>query len=186
MITEVPRSVSCSSKALLSTTGKANQLLFASRNMTLRLAGPLSWRVSRRAGSAGFRCFSTTTPWRMGSASQALKPPAFFNSPSDAYQLLPDSEKIGTAEEALFDQQIQSVKDWWSSKRYEGIKRPYSAEDVVSKRGSLQQTYPSSIMARKLFNLLKTRAAKGEPVHTSTLGSIFDLETRLTIISGCH
>ncbi|KAJ6151565.1 hypothetical protein N7470_007162 [Penicillium chermesinum] len=50
--------------------------------------------------------------------------------------------------------------------RYEGIKRPYSAADVVSKRGSLQQTYPSSLMARKLFNLLNERAAAGEPVHT--------------------
>jgi isocitrate lyase len=59
------------------------------------------------------------------------------------------------------------VKDWWASPRYKGIKRPYSAEDVVSKRGALQQTYPSSLMARKLFNLLEERAAKGEPVHTS-------------------
>ena len=59
------------------------------------------------------------------------------------------------------------MKDWWASPRYKGIKRPYSAEDVVSKRGALQQSYPSSLMARKLFNLLEERAAKGEPVHTS-------------------
>ena len=58
-------------------------------------------------------------------------------------------------------------EDWWASPRYKGIKRPYSAEDVVSKRGALQQSYPSSLMARKLFNLLEERAAKGEPVHTS-------------------
>lgn len=59
------------------------------------------------------------------------------------------------------------MRDWWASPRYKGIKRPYSAEDVVSKRGALQQTYPSSLMARKLFNLLEEKAAKGEPVHTS-------------------
>lgn len=59
------------------------------------------------------------------------------------------------------------MRDWWASPRYKGIKRPYSAEDVVSKRGALQQSYPSSLMARKLFNLLEERAAKGEPVHTS-------------------
>lgn len=61
------------------------------------------------------------------------------------------------------------MKDWWASPRFKGIKRPYSAEDVVSKRGALQQSYPSSLMARKLFNLFEERAAKGEPVHTSAL-----------------
>jgi isocitrate lyase len=87
--------------------------------------------------------------------------------PSDAYQLLSTQEKAGEAEDALYDQQIKDVESWWDSPRYEGIKRPYTAADVVSKRGSLQQTYPSSLMARKLFNLLNERAAAGQPVHTS-------------------
>ena len=87
--------------------------------------------------------------------------------PSDSYQLLATSEKTGAAEEALFTQEVKDVKQWWATPRFEGIQRPYSAEDVVSKRGALQQTYPSSLMARKLFNLLKERAAAGEPVHTS-------------------
>jgi len=86
--------------------------------------------------------------------------------PSDSFQLLSTADKIGPAEDALFEEQVQAVKEWWGTPRYEGIKRPYSAEDVVSKRGALQQTYPSSIMARKLFNLLNERAASGEPVHT--------------------
>lgn len=94
-------------------------------------------------------------------------PPLSAALPSDSYQLLPTSGKTGAAEDALFSQEVEDVKLWWASPRYEGIKRPYSAEDVVSKRGTLQQTYPSSLMARKLFNLLKERAAAGEPVHTS-------------------
>ena len=81
--------------------------------------------------------------------------------------MLPEASKAGEAEDALFEEQVQAVKDWWASPRYKGIKRPYSAEDVVSKRGTLPQSYPSSLMARKLFNLLEERAAKGEPVHTS-------------------
>lgn len=96
-----------------------------------------------------------------------VHPPVSTTLPSDSYQLLSTADKAGAAEDALFEQQVQDVKDWWASPRYNGIKRPYSAEDVVSKRGSLQQTYPSSLMARKLFNLLEERAAKGEPVHTS-------------------
>jgi isocitrate lyase len=85
---------------------------------------------------------------------------------SNAYQLLPTSSKAGLAEEELFDQQVQHVQAWWASERFEGIKRPYSPEDVVSKRGSMLQTYPSSIMAQKLFSLLNERAAAGDPVHT--------------------
>ena len=74
----------------------------------------------------------------------------------------------------MFEQQVQDVKEWWASSRYEGIKRPYSAEDVVSKRGSLQQIYPSSLMARKLFSLFKERAAAGEPVQTSIIYTLGD------------
>lgn len=103
----------------------------------------------------------------MSSHLPAVKPPLSTALPSDSYQLLLTSEKNGAAEDALFVQEVEDVKQWWASHRYEGIRRPYSAEDVVSKRGTLQQTYPSSLMARKLFNLLKERAAVGEPVHTS-------------------
>jgi isocitrate lyase len=87
--------------------------------------------------------------------------------PSDSFQLLSTADKAGESEDALFEQQVKDVEAWWKTPRFEGIKRPYSAQDIVSKRGSLQQTYPSSIMARKLFNLLNERAAEGQPVHTS-------------------
>lgn len=103
----------------------------------------------------------------MSSPLNPVAPPVSSALPSDSYQLLSASDKAGAAEDALYEQQIKDVEAWWNSPRYEGIKRPYSAADVVSKRGSLQQTYPSSLMARKLFNLLNERAAEGKPVHTS-------------------
>lgn len=95
-----------------------------------------------------------------------VNPPVSTPLPSDSFQLLPETEKAGRAEDALFTQQVKDVEAWWATERYKGIKRPYTAEDVVSKRGSLQQSYPSSLMARKLFNLLNERAAQGQPVHT--------------------
>ncbi|KAI1101301.1 isocitrate lyase [Jackrogersella minutella] len=95
-----------------------------------------------------------------------VNPPVSTTLPSDAFQLLPEAEKPGAAEDTLYEQQIKDVEAWWASPRYEGIKRPYTAADVVSKRGSQLQTYPSSLMARKLFNLIKERLAKGEPIHT--------------------
>ncbi|OTA92920.1 hypothetical protein M434DRAFT_396047 [Hypoxylon sp. CO27-5] len=95
-----------------------------------------------------------------------VNPPVSTTLPSDSFQLLPENEKPGAAEDALYDQQIKDVEAWWKSPRYEGIRRPYTAADVVSKRGSQLQSYPSSLMARKLFNLIKEREAKGEPIHT--------------------
>ena len=95
--------------------------------------------------------------------------PLLSPHPTDAFQLLSDAGKAGDAEDTIYSEQVKHVRDWWASPRYKGIKRPYSADDVVSKRGTLQQAYPSSLMARKLFNLFEDRAAKGEPVHTSAL-----------------
>ncbi|KAI4247887.1 MAG: hypothetical protein L6R42_009487 [Xanthoria sp. 1 TBL-2021] len=70
----------------------------------------------------------------------------------------------GSSEDATFEQEVKHVKRWWATPRWAGIKRPYTADQVVSKRGALQQTYPSSSMATKLFNLLQERAAVGDPV----------------------
>ncbi|CAG8961015.1 hypothetical protein HYFRA_00002555 [Hymenoscyphus fraxineus] len=110
------------------------------------------------------RCLSISAP--QASLLKPLQHPVSAALPSDSFQLLPESQKAGEAEDALYEQQLKDVEAWWASPRYEGIKRPYSAADVVSKRGSQMQTYPSSVMARKLFNLIKEREAKGEPIHT--------------------
>ena len=126
--------------------------------------------LSSTAGSPSHlavRSFTCGYPRMSSSPLPTVEPPVSTTLPSDSFQLLSTAEKSGSAEDALYEQQIKDVEAWWKSPRFEGIKRPYSAADVVSKRGTLQQTYPSSIMARKLFNLLNERAAEGKPVHTS-------------------
>lgn len=135
--------------------------------MLRNVARALPRQASQRVVGSTIRPISITALRSMPAGLPAADPPVSSALPSDSYQLLSTAEKAGSTEDALFQQQVQDVKQWWASQRYEGIKRPYSAEDVVSKRGSLQQTYPSSLMARKLFNLFKERGAKGEPVHTS-------------------
>jgi isocitrate lyase len=102
----------------------------------------------------------------MSSTIPPVSPPLPSTHPTDSFQLLPESQKPGKAEDEIYNEQIQQVKDWWATPRYKGIKRPYSPDDVVSKRGTVQQVYPSSLMARKLFNLLEERASEGKPVHT--------------------
>lgn len=123
--------------------------------------------AARSPNQQHIRSFSIAAQ-RMAPA-KPLNNPITATLPSDSFQLLPESEKAGAAEDALYEQQIQDVQTWWASPRYEGIKRPYSPADVVSKRGSQLQSYPSSVMARKLFDLIKEREAKGEPIHTSEL-----------------
>jgi isocitrate lyase len=117
------------------------------------------------------RPFSIASSRMSAFSLPTVSPPVSTALPSDAFQLLPENQKAGQAEDALYEQQLKDVEAWWASPRYEGIKRPYSAADVVSKRGSQQQSYPSSVMARKLFNLIKEREPKGEPIHTSSCTS---------------
>lgn len=86
------------------------------------------------------------------------------------------SEKVGEAEDRLFKAYVDEIKSWWASPRYEGIKRPYSAEDVAVTRGSFQPIYASSAMARKLFNLITQKASEGKSLSTSSDSPIFLLE----------
>ena len=135
----------------------------------------LSARVPRRTAalptaSASARpslSAATVASARAMASLAPVTPPLSTALPSDAFQLLPESAKAGAAEDALYEQQVRDVEAWWATERFRGIKRPYSAEDVVSKRGSQQQQYPSSTMARKLWNLVRERESKGEPIHTS-------------------
>ncbi|KAF2135549.1 uncharacterized protein K452DRAFT_260264 [Aplosporella prunicola CBS 121167] len=129
----------------------------ASRTLARRMRRPLSATLSRPL-------FVSAS--RMAPALPSVTPPVSTVLPADSFQLLSTAEKAGDAEDALFEAQVQQVKAWWASPRYRDVKRPYTAEDVVAKRGALQQTYPSSLMARKLFNLLEGRHSQGLPVHT--------------------
>ncbi|KAK7984398.1 hypothetical protein PG989_011800 [Apiospora arundinis] len=129
-----------------------------------RRVAPTTLRTTTRTSTAAItRAFSVTTS-KM--SLPPVEPPLSAALPSDSFQLLPESSKAGAAEDALYEQQIRDVEAWWASPRFAGIRRPYTAADVVSKRGSQTQTYPSSVMARKLFNLVQERIAKKEPIHT--------------------
>ncbi|KAK2592672.1 mitochondrial 2-methylisocitrate lyase [Conoideocrella luteorostrata] len=112
--------------------------------------------------STALRAISTTSK----TAAPAMNPYSHAIPAADSFQLLPESQKAGEAEDALYEAQIKEVEAWWSSPRYSGIKRPYSAVDVVTKRGTQKISYPSSVMASKLFNLIQERQSKGEPIHT--------------------
>lgn len=69
------------------------------------------------------------------------------------------------------EQQIQAIeKDWTENPRWKGIKRGYSAEDVVNLRGSLQPVYTLAQRgADKLWELIHGGAKKG---YVNCLGAL--------------
>lgn len=97
---------------------------------------------------------------------RSLEIPVSQRLPADAFQVAATASKTALEDE-LFSEEVKQVQQWFKTPRFNGLFRPYTAEDVVSKRGSLQQNYPSSLMARKLFGLIRRRFADGLPLHTS-------------------
>ena len=69
------------------------------------------------------------------------------------------------------EQQIQAIeKDWAENPRWKGIKRGYSAEDVVNLRGSLQPAHTLAQRgADKLWELIHGGAKKG---YVNCLGAL--------------
>ncbi|OMJ17612.1 Isocitrate lyase [Smittium culicis] len=70
------------------------------------------------------------------------------------------------SEEQVFNQRVADIKKWWASPRFAHTKRPYSAESIASKRGTIEPQYPSNIMAKKLYALLLEHQKNGTGSNT--------------------
>ncbi|MEQ9926254.1 MULTISPECIES: isocitrate lyase [Pectobacterium] len=67
-------------------------------------------------------------------------------------------------------QQVQHIEKEWKTARWEGITRPYSAEDVINLRGSVNpECTLAQLGAAKLWNLLHGDARKG---YVNCLGAL--------------
>lgn len=69
-------------------------------------------------------------------------------------------------EDDLFLAEVQQVKDWWRDSRWRHTKRPFTAEQIVSKRGHLKIDYPSNAQAKKLWNILEGRFQVSHANHS--------------------
>ncbi|GAW17007.1 Isocitrate lyase [Xylariales sp. No.14919] len=69
-------------------------------------------------------------------------------------------------EDELFAQEVDAVKRWWSDPRWRYTKRPFTAEQIVSKRGHLQVQYPSNAQSKKLWNILENRFKNRDASYT--------------------
>lgn len=88
-----------------------------------------------------------------------------------------------SAERLAFEKEVRDVEQWWKvctkqcefkicflwmlqSPRFKRTTRPYSAADVVSKRGTIPISYPSDLQGKKLFKLLSEHWKTKTPSHT--------------------
>lgn len=71
-----------------------------------------------------------------------------------------------STEEQLYLAEVAAVKKWWSDSRWRYTKRPFTAEQIVAKRGNLKIEYPSNTQAKKLWNILEGRFKNGEASYT--------------------
>ncbi|KAJ9622224.1 isocitrate lyase 1 [Knufia peltigerae] len=62
-------------------------------------------------------------------------------------------------EEQQYLQDVEAVKKWWSDSRWRYTKRPFTAEQIVQKRGTIKIEYPSNTQAKKLWKLIENRFA---------------------------
>lgn len=62
-------------------------------------------------------------------------------------------------EEQRFQQEIKEIEQWWSEPRWRFTKRPFTAEQIASKRGNIKIDYPSNVMSKKLWNIVEDKFA---------------------------
>lgn len=74
-------------------------------------------------------------------------------------------------EERDFHTQVQELKSWWSDLRWRYTTRPFTAEQIVSKRGNLKIEYPGNVQSKRLWRLLEERF---EVKNYFCLSSIFN------------
>ncbi|KAK4251764.1 isocitrate lyase [Corynascus novoguineensis] len=69
-------------------------------------------------------------------------------------------------EDELFAKEVEEVKRWWSEPRWRYTKRPFTAEQIVNKRGNLKIEYASNAQSKKLWNILEKRFQNKDASYT--------------------
>ena len=73
-----------------------------------------------------------------------------------ANNMVPATIDLNKEDEA-FVKEVEQVKQWWSDPRWRHTKRPFTAEQIVSKRGNLKVEYASNAQSKKLWQILEGR-----------------------------
>jgi isocitrate lyase len=66
---------------------------------------------------------------------------------------------VADAEDQYYQDEVRQLKEWWNDSRWRYTRRPFTAEQIASKRGNLKIEYPSNFMAKKLWKNLEEKFA---------------------------
>ena len=81
------------------------------------------------------------------------------NIASSILSVLPQipSAMSSESEQQQFEEEVKELKQWWNDSRWRYTRRPYTAESIVSKRGTIKIEYPSNQISKKLWNIVEQR-----------------------------
>ena len=60
-------------------------------------------------------------------------------------------------EDQAFEVDVEAVKNWWTDSRWRYTRRPFTAEQIVAKRGTLKIDYPGNSLSKKLWKIMEGR-----------------------------
>ncbi|ROT34623.1 isocitrate lyase [Sodiomyces alkalinus F11] len=69
-------------------------------------------------------------------------------------------------EDELFAQEVEQIKQWWQNPRWRYTRRPFTAEQIASKRGNLKIEYPGNTQSKKLWSILEHRFENRDASYT--------------------
>ncbi|OIW23659.1 isocitrate lyase and phosphorylmutase [Coniochaeta ligniaria NRRL 30616] len=69
-------------------------------------------------------------------------------------------------EDEIFAKEVEQIKQWWSDPRWRYTKRPFTAEQIASKRGNLKVEYASNAQSKKLWKILEGRFQNKDASYT--------------------
>jgi hypothetical protein len=90
---------------------------------------------------------------------QALTPGSFQNNNMASIE----------QEDKAFQADVAAAKSWWKGTRWRYTKRPYTAEQIVAKRGNLRIEYPSDAQSKKLWQILEGRFQASQEHHSAMI-----------------
>ncbi|WWD06045.1 isocitrate lyase [Kwoniella europaea PYCC6329] len=76
------------------------------------------------------------------------------------------------SEQAIFDAEVKALEEFQKQPRFARVHRPFTAADVVSKRGTLPISYPSDVLAKKLWKILEAKKRGEGGGCTATYGAL--------------
>lgn len=69
-------------------------------------------------------------------------------------------------EDRKYQEEVNEVKRWWTDSRWRFTKRPFTAEQIVAKRGNLKIHYPSNVQSKKLWQIMEGRFKVSMPLDS--------------------